>query len=158
MGIRFYCEHCQQQLNVKAHQAGEEGVCPICQQPILVPDKSTALSKAAAATKKRKKAEQRARQKAIEDDQKTTANFSGTHEFQGLNPRQSSQVKTITEATAAPARLAASAELTGKPDDPPNKGNFLLDKPVNPWLAPNAPDPVETGLKKVWYVRHPGAV
>lgn len=169
MGIRFFCEHCHQQLNVKAHQAGEEGVCPKCQQPIFVPAQSTVLSKAEAATRNRKKAERRARQQAIEDDQKTHANFSGTHEFDELTAQHSTQIKTAAEVKAEAAkkkRIRTSGQQSGQansssvpasPDRPPNKGNFLLDKPVNPWLEPNAPNPVETGLKKIWYVRHPKA-
>ncbi len=40
MGIRFRCPHCIRPLNVKAAQAGQQGICPKCHEKILVPSES----------------------------------------------------------------------------------------------------------------------
>ncbi len=157
MGIRFLCEHCQQLLNVKAHQAGEEGVCPKCEQPIRVPEKSTALSPVQVAARNRKQSELRARRKAIQGHPKTVAELHRSQDLDQLSSPQSQTVQPAADATGPFAHPATLSDVAAQSGDLPGQGNFLLDKPVNPWLQPNAPDPLETGIKKIWYVRHPQA-
>jgi hypothetical protein len=43
MGIRFFCPN-GHKLNVKEFQAGQRGLCPVCDAKLLVPLKSTRLS------------------------------------------------------------------------------------------------------------------
>ncbi len=40
MAIRFLCETCKRPINVKLELAGQEGVCPHCQEHLPIPDAS----------------------------------------------------------------------------------------------------------------------
>lgn len=163
MGIRFCCQHCHEQLNVKARYAGKDAICPKCEKSIRVPDQST-ITKRDSSEKGKPKADHSARPRVLKDEQKTVASIGETQEFQRdefatLDTEQGNKKAASVKAaadlpqTVAPPKPAAPGpenERTNQDAD-----SFLLDKPSNPWLEPNAPDPIKTGLKKVWYVRHP---
>lgn len=161
MGIRFFCEHCHKQLNVKTHQAGMEGVCPKCDEAIRVPEKSTILSKAELHRKKKKKAERRRKQEALEAAaaQQKSSSISEFAEYDQASNKDSVNIQSVEQFQAERARRKAlrdsRSSFTPPADRQSTEGSFLLDKPVNPWLAPNGPDPISTGIKLVWYVRSP---
>ena len=167
MGIRFYCPHCDRPLNVKTHQAGKVGICPHCDRDVQVPLESTA-----------KKPSQPDHQSQISrslEDQKTISGDSETreiHSVSGLVPEPKFS-KTSKRATASKrSKTAAAVKNQTLPNtahetihadaavpktagsSPAEENSFLLDKPKNPWLQEEAPDPLETGMKKVWYIRH----
>lgn len=93
----------------------------------------------------------------MEVDRNTFPESGQTDNFVEPTSGQSRTEQPTVEAADRRAQHAAPADFPVHSADLPDQGNFLLDKPVNPCLRPNAPDPVESGLKKIWYVRYPKA-
>ncbi len=153
MGIRFLCESCLERLNVKAVQAGKRGKCPHCGDTVLIPLESTIVPR---------------RRKSAPDNSnaQATVQFSKTQPFEAdeLNDQAKSS-SDRTPAATIDSFTIPEHEDHGDSDDsisltsdaPADEGldSFLLGKPKNPAVEPNAADPIGAAPDQVWYVRHP---
>lgn len=139
MGIRFLCIHCENRLNVKASQAGQEGECPHCGKTILVPTKSTIPSPL-------EKARPRRRPSHVGSDSKIELLDTENDPSIGLpmNRAINTAGARASKAPAAPKR--ANSNPTS------SSNSFELDKPGPPESLGKI-DPIAEAPKRVWYFR-----
>ena len=159
MGIRFLCHNCENRLNVKKTQAGQEGECPHCMTTVMVPKKSTIPSK---------------RVKENQPRRRPSHSESDDSFIELLNAEQETIVGTPAEEAAAQAAANGTngsiSGITSKRNKPKKKARkqisseiirrpiqandpFMLDKPALPDSMGTA-DPFANAENKVWYFRN----
>ncbi len=128
MGIVFFCPSCNDRLNVKSHQAGQEGLCPKCGGDINVPQDSSPV-------------------------------VGQSIDLERANGESTSQSMTMGERGNVPPQRPVAPGGNRKKGVPPaildDGDSFLLGKPEIRSLGATAEDVIRSGLKKIWYVRHP---
>lgn len=137
MGIRFNCPHCNRALNVKAAQAGLDGICPTCRQVVKIPDPAFVGVDVVDSF-------QHESTQSDSDDNQDTA--------EGLDPvtRQESEQLEIDIGSpgSVPHRSKGRFRV---PDNEENRENFVLDKPTQNL---GAGDPILDAPNLIWYYRN----
>ena len=139
MGIRFICDNCLTQLNVKKAQAGARGNCPHCKTELLVPKESTV-----------------GRSDSVLDPESVAVSAPMLDVDQqidkvGLGGSIKFDEEQTMEGFSVP--YAPKKVKTSGSQAPKSTGDsFLLDKPQLPSNLGKV-DPIAEAPKKVWYFR-----
>ncbi len=168
MGIRFLCQHCEKRLNVKTTQAGIEGECPYCQQPVVVPSESMTESSLPAIQKNNRQTPLNDSDSTIallsSDDQKTPGKLPAAVRAKG--PR-TNRPTTLSPRAKTKSKVGQFKTRGSNTDKTPLRGNlktksatpihggkdlFMLDKPAPPPSLGKV-DPIAQAPKQVWYFR-----
>lgn len=138
MGIRFLCIHCENRLNVKTIQAGQEGKCTHCGKMVLVPHKSTIPSQLEKANRPRR------RPSHIGSDSKIELLDAENEPTFGLPLDPTTDTAAASKSSAI--RKRSKSNSASKPN------SFELDKPSPPETLGKV-DPIAQAPKRVWYFR-----
>lgn len=165
MGIRFYCQSCQQKLNVKAFLAGKRGICPHCGATVLIPLESQIPSR-----KERQRTASAAGAKTVRSDRTPLSAAAGQPAAdesvdladQSVNLREALQAEVARDATAAqqreshPPMVATGPVQYGGSDAVADPLDGLASAAMGESsAAAGDADPIAENPSLRWYVRPP---
>jgi hypothetical protein len=161
MGIKFNCEHCGAELNVKSSLAGRKGLCPKCNEKIQVPGpRGTVQKKPVESKPKREKLNVEAID-VVEAVNSVEAEVTPVFVASGSEstpPTQSSG--TAPDQPMQPQAVAIPAKVTEAPVTPfpvaAENRPMLPSTSTLPRAEPAAADPLVEDPAAIWYVRPPG--
>ncbi len=165
MGIRFYCSHCEEKLNVKVFQGGRQGLCPYCGGSIRIPTASTRPSSKEqpghpSQPRPVRGAAGSAQRAQPLGDPPATATAPMAH-----SPSVTSATPAAPIAHANPVTPddAVATSVPDEPAGPVGQTPVASSQPVafpSPMESPPVPsktlDPFDEAPDAVWYVRPPG--
>jgi hypothetical protein len=139
MGIRFNCPHCRRALNVKAAQAGLEGLCPYCRGIVtIMADPGLSMASENSLSDQLNEIEN-------EDDQITHEGL--------LNKSQDESESLLTDLpipeTSGPSKTSRRFRMSPEEEI---KSAFMLDKPASISIV-EASDPISEAPHLIWYYR-----
>ena len=134
MGIRFFCPQCDRRLHVKDFLAGKKGICPHCDESIVIPRESTHSKDSLA-------------------DEASAESTGDGNKKASVAPAKSASAKS-SKSTSAPADVTTDGDSQVSGPASVSKMPVAVP-PASPETDLGELDPIAIGPHLIWYVRPP---